>query len=278
MEQIKITLETLYDLLRNEKKREDLQKLEDTFFLDLVSYLKEKKALLSLKKEENQIFSSGEREKLDYELRSIQKIVKELYEKREKKIIDISLNRSKTGSDIIDTSSMLREEKEFYHQLLLILDNFRKGILFQILQNELPSLKMEISKTMEERKEQIRAELEIKSQTELRSVIENKPVQEKSPLPPETPKSTETAESTETTEPIAPSEPKPSPIPPENISEPKIETETKPAMTKVKFIHPLPQFIWKDMKVYGPYERDQEVEIFSEIAELLVRKKRADKM
>lgn len=266
MEQIKITLETLYDLLRNEKKREDLQKLEDTFFLDLVSYLKEKKALLSLKKEENQIFSSGEREKLDYELRSIQKIVKELYEKREKKIIDIALNRSKTGSDIIDTSSMLREEKEFYHQLLLILDNFRKGILFQILQNELPSLKMEISKTMEERKEQIRAELEIKSQTELRSVIEKQSVEEsQTPTP-------------EPTEPMVPLEPKPSLIPPENISEPKIETEAKPAMTKVKFIHPLPQFIWKDMKVYGPYERGQEVEIFSEIAELLVRKKRVDKV
>ena len=47
MEEIKITLETLYDILRNEKKREDLQKLNQTFFLDVVSYLKEKKILLN---------------------------------------------------------------------------------------------------------------------------------------------------------------------------------------------------------------------------------------
>ena len=32
MENIKITLETLYDVLRNEKKKEDLQKLDASFF------------------------------------------------------------------------------------------------------------------------------------------------------------------------------------------------------------------------------------------------------
>ena len=35
MDNIKITLETLYDMLRNEKKKEDLQKL-DRFFFDVV--------------------------------------------------------------------------------------------------------------------------------------------------------------------------------------------------------------------------------------------------
>ena len=38
-ETIRITLETLYDIFRNEKKREDLQKLEDTFFIDVIGYL-----------------------------------------------------------------------------------------------------------------------------------------------------------------------------------------------------------------------------------------------
>ena len=39
MDNIKITLETLYDMLRNEKKKEDLQKLDQAFFFDVVSYL-----------------------------------------------------------------------------------------------------------------------------------------------------------------------------------------------------------------------------------------------
>ena len=42
MENIKITLETLYDILINEKKKEDLQKLEGTFYIDVVEYLREK--------------------------------------------------------------------------------------------------------------------------------------------------------------------------------------------------------------------------------------------
>ena len=86
MDTIKITLETLYDMLRNEKKKEDLQKLDQAFFFDVVGYLREKQALLEMKKEGENIFASGEKEKLEYELQSIRRILKELYEKREEKI------------------------------------------------------------------------------------------------------------------------------------------------------------------------------------------------
>ncbi len=219
MEDIKITLETLYDILRNEKKREDLQKLEETFFLDVVSYLREKKGLLALKKEESNLFASGERDKIDYELRSIQRILKELYEKREKKIIDIALNKSKTGSDIIDTSAMLKEEKEFYQQVLSTLDAFRNGILFQLFRSELPSIQpvQPQIKPLEVRKQEIREELE--------------------------------------------------------------QGSSPPAkMTKIRFTHAVPSFVWKDLKVYGPFRQGEETEIFPEVAELLVRKGRAEKV
>ena len=62
MEDIRITLETLYDILRNEKKREDLQKLEDTFFIDVVNYLQEKNKLLDSKSDENELFAAGEKD------------------------------------------------------------------------------------------------------------------------------------------------------------------------------------------------------------------------
>jgi len=140
MDNIKITLETLYDILRNEKKREDLQKLEATFFIDVIGYLKEKISFLEQKGQDKDIFASGEKDKLEYELRSIRRILKEIYEKREKKIIDIALNKSRTGSDIIDTSSMLPEEKEFYLRTLRNLDEFRRGILLSLFKGELPSI------------------------------------------------------------------------------------------------------------------------------------------
>ena len=79
MADIKITLETLYDILRNEKKREDLQKIEVTFFLDVVSYLREKQALLESKQKSTEVFAIGERDKLEYELRSIKRLLKKIY-------------------------------------------------------------------------------------------------------------------------------------------------------------------------------------------------------
>ena len=233
MNEIRVTLETLYDILRNEKKREDLQKLEDSFFLDVAKYVREKKGLLEAKQEADDIFASGEKEKLDYELRSIKRILKEIYEKREKKVIDIALNKSRTGSDIIDTSAMLKEEKEFYQEILLSLDIYRRGTLLKLFKGELPLI------------ESVKKNLEVDIP---KQEIEQEPKQEIN----ETSKSIEP----DTT----------------------IETKEESEMIKVKFIHPMPSFVWKDMKVYGPFDEGDEVEIFPEVAELLVRKKRAEKI
>lgn len=220
MDKIRITLETLYDILRNEKKKEDLQKLEETFFNDVVNYLKEKQKLLENKKPENDMFAIGEKQKLEYELRSINRILKEIYEKREKKIIDIALNKSKTGSDIIDTSAMLKPERQFYQQLLDTLDDYRKGVLLNLFKGELPFMgKLPVfeKKIVEVEKNELR----------------NAAV------------------------------------------EPQKGQAT--GMSQIRFTRPTPKFVWKNMKVYGPFEEGDQTEIFSEVAELLVRKGRAEK-
>jgi len=229
-EEIKMTLETLYDFLRNEKKREDLQKLEGTFYVDVVSYVREKNALLADQKDSDNPFATGEKEKLEYELRSIKRILKEIHEKREKKIIDIALNRSRTGSNIIDTTSMLREEKVFYTKVLANLDIYRHGVLLKLFQGELPDMGMNHP--------QINIEVQ-----------KQEPKEEK-----------ETEKSNQTTNPSA---------------TPTIDTKV---MEKIKFLHAVPSFVWKDMKVYGPFDVGDVTEIFPEVAALLVRKGRAEKV
>lgn len=249
MAEIRITLETLYDILRNEKKRDDLQRLEPSFFLDVVAYLKEKKSFLESKKNDLGLFSGGEREKMEYELRSIQRILKEIYEKREKKIIDIALNRSRTGSDIIDTSSMLSEEKEFYKRTLSVLDEFRRGILLNLMRSELPLITAEqISRASGPGMAEVTAS-EVKPEVKPELKPEVKP------------------------------EPKPEANP-----EIKPETAEAPKIIKIKFIHPVPTFVWKDsenpgqFKNYGPFSQGEEAELFSELAELIVRKGRAERV
>ncbi len=241
---IKITLETLYDILRNEKKKDDLQKLEESFFLDVVGYVKEKKALITSQKDKWDIFAAGEKEKLEYELKSIKRILKEIYEKREKKIFEIALNKSRTGSDIIDISAMLWEEKEFYYSLLKTLDTFRQGIVWQLFQGEPPNLSiiptMPKPQFIAEHKEILESDEEISLDSSTEKTVSQKA---ESPLKVEN-------------------------LPMQDLL-PKL---------KIRFLHPTPSFIWKDMKVYGPFDTGNETEIFPEVAELLVRKGRAEKV
>jgi len=256
MENIRITLETLYDLLRNEKKREDLQKLEATFFLDVVSYMREKKALLEMKHSSTELFAVGEKEKLEYELRSIKRILKEIYEKREKKIIDIALNRSRTGSDIIDTSSMLKEEREFYTYLLKNLDTYRKGILFNLYDGKLPEfLGISVPYTA--------------SGTE-NTTWSNDSDSDELPGPSAFSKfegAPAMAADDEETASAAVSAPVPAAITPAALPG-----------TRLRFIHPVPSFVWKGLKSYGPYDIGEEAELAPELADLLVRKGRAQKL
>lgn len=139
-DEINITFETLYDLLRREKGKEELQQLEGSFFSDVVAYLQEKKGLVDRKTDDDDLFSVGEKDKLEAELRNIQRILKELYGKREKKIIEMALNRSRTGSDIIDTSALLIEEKKLYEQLVGLFDKFRGGVLLNLFKGQMPCI------------------------------------------------------------------------------------------------------------------------------------------
>ena len=225
MEEIRITLESLYDILRNEKKKEELQKLDETFFIDVISYLKEKESLFDNQKISDDIFAAGERDKIDHEIKSIKRILKELYEKREKKLIDIALNKSRTRSDLIDIGSMLNIEKEFYKQTLEILDLYRKGILLSLYQGNLPSNSIAKPVNNQQINNQQTNNLQaINQQTNAKQMIPD----------PET------------------------------------------GMIKVRFLHPMPSFVWKDMNVYGPFDQGQETDTFPEVAELLVRKGRAE--
>jgi len=321
MADIKVTLETLYDILRNEKKKEDLQELESSFFVDVVAYLREKKALLEQKGDQDELFASTEREKLEYELRSIKRILKEIYEKREKKLIDIAMNKSRTRSDIIDVSCMLREEKEFFDSLVNHLNKYRSGVLLNLFKGNLPFVDKDFStKSILEKEAAVQAvpepvpekepekeessannsfnkyegvevpapDTEVEEESEAEESTNSEASEPETKEEKSTPEEKEEKEGEETPKPeegtpLKEQEPEKTPEPEkEKLLEPKTKPEEKEApkqdMTKIKFVHPVPKFIWKDMKEYGPFDPGEETEIFPEVADLLVRKGRAEKV
>jgi len=138
--EVAITYETLYELLRLEKSREELQTLDHGFLLDVLNYLRDKQKILDDAERKQDMFSLDEREKTQVQLVNIRKIIRELYERREKKILDMALNRSRTKSNLIDTSTLLVHERYLFDSIVSVLDGYRGSVLHNILSMREPAL------------------------------------------------------------------------------------------------------------------------------------------
>tara|TARA_Y100000034_G_C6868233_1_gene395930 strand:+ start:866 stop:1468 length:603 start_codon:yes stop_codon:yes gene_type:complete len=133
-----ITYETLYELLRREKSRSEIQKLDKDFFNDVIKYVKDKRDILESQKSKDNVFAAREIERTTKQLENIYRILKELYEKRENKLLSLSLLNSRSESKI-DTSLLMPDEVKFYEKIRNDLNLYRKGILGNILEGKLPS-------------------------------------------------------------------------------------------------------------------------------------------
>lgn len=142
MGEIKVTYNTLFELLRRERTRHELQKLDPDFYKDVVNYLKEK----------SKVQSSSDvimvHEETTRQLENAKKLVKNLYEKREKKIIQLAIDASthvgvNGMKTIVDTSALLENEKKFFDELMILLEKHRTGVLLNVLLSKEPKLEKE---------------------------------------------------------------------------------------------------------------------------------------
>ncbi len=233
-----LTYEELFELLRRERNSEDLQTLDRNFYKELVEYFQEKQKVLDDKSEEAEMFASSEKEKVKVQLENAKKIAKEFIERREKKIIILALNKSRTKSDIIDTSALLDVEKEFFHQASKLFDSYRQSVLEKVSNMEYPKFGNEdVSKYKhEEESEEPKTGMnEEKGMTDEIKELENE----------------------------------------------KNDTETeeeKDRRLEVKFKSSIPKFVGKNEEVYGPYEEEETAELSEEIAQILIKKGRAEEV
>jgi DNA replication factor GINS len=209
---INVSYETLFELLRREKNRDELQELDNEFFQGVIDYLTETEAKLDEFKQKTDLQSIDEKSKIDKQFNNIRKIIHEMYDRREKKIIDMAMNKTRTSTNIIDVSNLLTEEKILFDALVDMLDSGRKGILIKLLAHELP--KIEVKK---------------EESTETKPTEENKDNEEK-----------------------------------EN--------------QMVRFVSAVPKFVGPELEVYGPFEAEDIASLPKNIANLLVKKNRAELM
>lgn len=132
--EVVLTYETLYEMLRKEKSRDELQKLDENFFKDTLNYLREKHQSYDDNLTKNDIFSQSERDKLHIQLSNIKKILRDLYDIRERKVINMAINKSRTQTMIVDTANLLPQEQPFFESLHSVMTQYRTGILHRMLE------------------------------------------------------------------------------------------------------------------------------------------------
>ncbi|MBW3013375.1 hypothetical protein KY325_01305 [Candidatus Woesearchaeota archaeon] len=138
--EIKITYDTLYDVLRREKNSGELQELDENFLANVIAYLKEKQELLENKKNDQGLFGFEEKRKVVQQIDNAHKLLKDIYEWREKKIILLARDVSRTNNQIANTTNLLESEKQLYDAVLDVLNKFRKNLINRILQENLPEI------------------------------------------------------------------------------------------------------------------------------------------
>ncbi|MEK6837843.1 MAG: hypothetical protein AABX69_04270 [Nanoarchaeota archaeon] len=249
---ITITYEALFDMVVREKSRDELQTLHANFFSELVSYLIEKKSMLIL-------LGPEEKEKTTRQLQNINRLVKELYERREKKIISLAIARSRAGVDIIDTSALLAEEKALFEGLVNQLDTFRDGVLNNLLVAKLPNPQKQHQHTQQTQTspETLAAASRVITPHSLTTTSGTKNIEDSA--------ATVATAAISQSQYIENSE--------------NLGSESKSASTKlVRFLHPVPRFVGRELEVYGPFDQEDIANLPREIAEVLITKGRAEEM
>jgi len=151
MDKVNVTYDSIFEMLMREKSKDELQKLDSKFFNDLVTYISDKKKTTN--SDAIDAFSLVEKERAAKQLQNISRMLSELYERREKKILNMALIRSRTGADIIDTTTLLAEETLLFDAVVAQLDYYRNNILFKILNAKPTSAKKQEQTTPEKEAE-----------------------------------------------------------------------------------------------------------------------------
>jgi len=244
MAEIKITYEALFDLLRREKGRGELQQLDATFYDDVKEYIQEKKKTLITSS------SRGEQEKIRIQLKNVKKILREIYELREKKIIILASSKVRTSSNLIDTSKVLLQEKELYKEACDLFQKYKTLILEKSLGEDAsrydyaPSKKTtKQEETIEERNQETIGERNQETtEGRTRETMKGR-TQEK--------------------------------IGREELNSKQEETDDEEMQLII--LHDLPRFLGVDKKIYGPYKKGEITNMSNTTAKLLLDKKRAKK-
>ncbi|MBW2971921.1 hypothetical protein KY359_02695 [Candidatus Woesearchaeota archaeon] len=247
-----ITYETLFELLRIEKNREDLQKLDESFFDDVKAYLNDKREAFESKQSQSLLFAADDKERARLEIENIKKILKQLYDIRERKIINTSLSKARTGVTLVNTANMLPSEMLLFDSISMVLTEFRTNILYKLACGELPNVDALPDSVV----------------SKLNCGLNNQNHAKEEPTPITAQEEDGDTGGMHFRQAEEPKELKTTP----NLSDSRADTK------KVRFLSPIGEIVGPDLKIYGPYDEGAVIMLPNELARVLVEKRQAEEV
>jgi DNA replication initiation complex subunit (GINS family) len=131
--------EDLFEMLNNEKFSTDLKPLKIDDLKKIKEYINAKKQLLEKLENSDSFLDVKKKDKLKRELESAFRVLKDLFEKREQKVINRTIFCSRSGFKLKDSSNMIAMEEALYFGLIELLkihnkeffETFDKNYIFE---------------------------------------------------------------------------------------------------------------------------------------------------
>lgn len=191
---------------------------------------------------------SKEQARLEYE--NVKKILKDIYDRREKKILYMALNKSRSGLSLVNIGAMLPSEQSLFHSVNSTLGDFREKTLFKLVCGELPCTRD--PPNMEELNSKIKSSQLEDEENERQlsghfkqpeNIVEN-PSQQ-----------SEEAKELKTTH---------------------FLSKTAESFKKVRFLSSIEEIIGPDLQIYGPFDSGAISELPKDLAVVLIEKQQAE--
>jgi len=253
---IHITYEALFDLLRKERSLNELQHLDPDFWIHVLTYITTRETEAKLK------LGLSDSEKMRLQIINVKKIIQEIYERREKKIVNLALNVIRTdASGFVDTQNMLADEKIIFNEFVGLLKSYHKCVLENIFSGNAPDItKLNSTKTKIAKTLNLQIETPVYKQNAIDAIQEAKKIVQQD--------EDDNIRAPQTNE--------------ESFDgEQEVDNEQTPATDgrmKIKFLMSVPKFMGKNKDIFGPFNENEEAELPEKIALILIKKGKVTKI
>lgn len=243
-----ITFDALFELVRNEKSKEEIIKVNPNIYEQISNYLKSKLELYK-----NFKSNQAEAEKIKTQINNARKVIKEWYERRERKILLLAITKSRFKN--VDESNLLSNEILMLNQITEILDKHKENVLLNLINLKLPNIenlqKIIIFDNNNNSKININRETNIVNEALDKKKLDNEFENNKK-------------------------------IKSQDINNYEKDKENqiheKNTLTKIKILEPIEKFIGTDLKIYGPFKENDIIELPNELAEVILKKNKGQKV